>query len=265
MHDKEYFYVVPSLLEPRLSVFRHLSRRAEMQMYLCVLPPSVYWINTMGASASLVKNTGLVQRASLQLFPSGAIPQEMPYLEGPFLSMEHVEQCSVAYHLIIRPNAFKATHILLHRVKRKFPDAIHGFSETFIQHLPYILEHTFIGNIRRGGLTGVHYKTSDVRTKGYIRSSVKSPTPFSLIEKVNPLSGEVLTKRQPSTFWPSEWGIERCVVECAIAWNNRECSNSPDVEVGYTSTGLKVKFCFRGGVLKTVYPDESNNYELFES
>lgn len=259
LHDKDYIYTMSSLLEPRILVLRHLRRRVEMQMSLSVLPPTVYWINTMGASASLVKNTGLVVRAAVQPFPSGAIPQEVPYLEGPYLSEEHIEQCSVAYHLIIRPNSVKATRILLLILKKKYPDTTQYLTDTFIGHLPYILEHTFIGNSKGGGITGVHYNTSDVRIKRLIRSNMNSPTPFSLIDKVNPLTGDVLPKKQPSTFWPSEWGIERCVVECAIAWSNRVSSNSPDVFIGCTSTGLRVKFCFRGGVLKTVYPDESNN------
>jgi hypothetical protein len=257
--EKSYFYIMASLLEPRISVLQYLRRQYEMLVSLSVLPPTVYWINTMGATASLVKNTGLVARAAVESFPSGFIPEEMPYLEGPFLSEEHVEQCSVAYHLIIRPNSVKAARILLLSLQKKYPDATHYLTDEFIGHLPYIIEHTFIGNSRGSGITGVHYNTSDVRINKLIRSSMHSPTPFSLIKKVNPLTGDVLSKSQPSTFWPLEWGIERCVIECAIAWSNRAPSNSKDVHVGCTSTGLMVKFCFRGGVLKTVYPDETNN------
>jgi hypothetical protein len=250
-----------TLLEPRLWVFRYLRKEKEMQMSLSVLPPTLYWINTMGATASLVRNTGLITRAAIQSFPSGAIPEEMPYLEGPYLSKDHLEQCSIAYHLIIHPNTIEASRILLYRQKSKYPQLTQFFTEEFIQHLPYILEHTFIGNIRGSGITGVHYYTSDIRIKRLIRSNIRSKTPFSLIEKINPLNGEVFSKNQPSTFWPSEWNIERCIIECAIAWNNRSDSNSPDVQIGYTSTGLKIKFCFRGDILKTVFPDESNNIE----
>lgn len=249
------------MLEPRIFILRYLRKKAEMQIALSVLPRSLSWINTMGATVSLVKNTGLVQRSAVQFFPSGAIPERRPYLDGPYLSEEHAVHCSLAYHLIIRPNSKKATDVFLNRLKRHHAEAVDYFTEAFISHLPYILEHTFIGNMRGNGITGVHYETSDVRLKRFLRSNINSITRFSLIEKVNPLNGDVLTKNQPSTFWPKEWSIDRCIIECAIAWSNKVPSNSSDILIGYTSTGLKIKFCFRADILKTVYPDESNNEE----
>jgi len=227
---------------------------------LQLLPPSLFWISIDAAFYNLNLNDGLICRAKALPFPTRSQPRKGPRMEGPYLSTEHMEYCSPAYNLIIRPNPSKATKIILKNIEKKMKDYfVEYFSNEFIQNLPYILEHTFIGHKKNGIITGVHFRSSDVRILSHINSNYKSISPFVKIEKFDPLSNNVLTKNAPSTLWPLSWDIEKCVIEFAFAWNNKFEYKSSNNFLGYASDGLKIIFCFRNGILKTLYPDSSNN------
>jgi hypothetical protein len=237
---------------------RYLNIPLEDQITWKLLPERLFWINTQGAMMN--PKSGFALRAYAILIPKQSILAKEPYIDGPYLSKEHMDACSTVYHLIIKPNPTKAAAIVLKMIKAKMRAQFDKWvKQSFIDNLPFILEHTFIGHKAKGVVRGVHYHTSNVKLVRPIKSNLKSPSPYFQIEKIDPETDEVLIKKAASTFWPTNWNIEKCVIECAIAWSNMTENISDNNFHGYTSTGLKITFCFKNGALKTVFPDVSNN------
>jgi hypothetical protein len=224
-----------------------------------ILPKNLHWINTRGAYYNPYRDVGAVSKVYRNEFPAGIVFDD-PFMDGPYLSIEHMEACSPGYHLIISPNPIIAADILLKNVQRKRPVLYNTyFVPDFIRELQYILEHTFIGHNGKKGIKGIHFYTSDVKILRHVNSTYKSRVQFGIIEKVDPVTEQILSKKNASTFWPSQWGIEKCIIECAVAWSNKVKNNFNSNYTGHTSDGLKIAFCFRNGQLTTVYPDHSNN------
>ena len=225
-----------------------------------LLPKNLYWISIMGANYNPLLNKGPVFRATILPIPSFLPLSIDPKMEGPYLSLEHMESCSPAYNLIIRPDAIKATYVLCENLKRKKKDDFYKyFTSDFIANLDYILEHTFIGHKINGNINGIHFQSSDVRIVKHVNSNNSSRVQNVKIQKIDPITNEVSEKKALSTFWPTNWSIERCIMECAIAWSNKIKIFDSDNYIGFASDGLKIIICFRKRKLTTIYPDQSNN------
>lgn len=235
------------------------AKNRSLKVLIDLFPPELLWINSMGAYIDWRTGSGMNTQSYIISVPKFLLLQSEPYLDGPYISFEHLEACSLTYNLIINPNIIRAKQILLKNIKNNSHDIYcRCFTADFVENLEHILEHTFVGNKRGDAITGIHYNTSEVK---FIRPvgnySMYSKRPYVFIQKKDLIENKVFFKKAPTTFWPFEWSIERCMTECAIAWHNKVRGNSSDVYIGKTSTGLKIKFCFRGKVLKTVYPDNN--------
>lgn len=221
-----------------------------------LLPNQLIWINTQGvrfhSKMGFKSNTYVIQVSKQTILAKNSC------IDGPYLSKEHMEECSPMYNLIIVSNPLKASNIVLRKIKKEAM-LKSLFDDDFIDLLPLILEHTVTGKIINDSLTGVHYLTSDLILK-ILPSGGKLNRQHSYycIEKVDPVTGIKSKKKAATTFWPVDWTIEHIVVECAIAWNNKIPNENSENYTGYTSCKLKIIFCFKNGKFRTVYPEIGN-------
>jgi Bacterial EndoU nuclease len=216
----------------------------------------------MGAFYNPLRDTKAVGKVQPLCLPKSFPMPGGPFIDGPYFSLEHMKECSPAYNLFIEPNSEKAAIILLDKIKtNKHEVFVRYFTRDFVQRLPFILEHTCIGKeAGKGYITGLHFRTSNWRIERYVNSDHRSKIPFVVTGKMDWSLERVLRKKAATTFWPLSWDIEKCMVECAIAWNNKKQDTENSNYTGFTSEGLRVTFCFRKGELTTVYPDFSNNF-----
>lgn len=178
--------------------------------------------------------------------------------EGPFESILHLKKGSNIYRQLLSQDQKRAEKI----VKEEFivcvkeiifwPD---GVNEEFYQMIYRILQHSKNGKVNRSGVSGIHlYNKDKIKITKIIKSNHETGIFEAEIEVLNDRTGKYVKKEGSSSFFPVDWGLQRLILECFEAFNNK-------IEIdkftyhGITTNGIKLEFVYDGKkVFKSVYP-----------
>jgi hypothetical protein len=232
---------------------------------LDLFPEDFYYIGAKTMMANLTGNPKFIQEVRIIPFSKSMIIQYgfalntvNEDIEGPFISIPHLEHCSIIYNMIKLRNPQKASQLFISKIRRvKSITFEKYFTIEFQKLLPSIIEHTFLGKTLKKGYSGLHFyntdlieltKRSKIGDKGLWNTSVGLK--LSQTDKV-------ITKytRNDSTYWPYDWTIEKVIIEISIAWKNKYKEKDSNYRYrGKTSNDISVLFVIVNNTLKSVYP-----------
>ena len=98
-----------------------------------------------------------------------------------------------------------------------------------------------------------HLLSGRVRIVEVIAENKKLGIKKCIIEAFNERTEKWIKKSEPSTFFPENWGLQKLVNECYIAFTNKIQMDENSYR-GKTSDNIEIEFIIKNNELKTLYP-----------
>jgi hypothetical protein len=175
--------------------------------------------------------------------------------EGPFNSLIELMKSSKIYNSLLKSNPKRAQRIIEDRFLVKAEPVLYPEDGSeYLKHVYRIIQHANYGKIDRNGILGIHlYNPDKIKIIKIIKNKNLQGIWEAEIEVYNPNSKKWIKKAKPTTFFPENWNLQRLILECRRAFDERiEVTDTK--YIGYTHSGIPVTLIFEDGVLKTIYP-----------
>ena len=173
-------------------------------------------------------------------------------LEGPFNSIQELKLKSNIYKQIncsIRRSKILEEKNILEIKRINLIPFEHSYSSEFI----YLFLHAWKGKLKKNKVSGIHYKSNEVRIDNIINFNYDNYTYNAKCSVYNASNNKWVSKNQITTFFPDNWTIQNLFKELDVAFNNKTHFNG-NVYYGFTTNNIKVKIIIDGKSAKTMYP-----------
>jgi hypothetical protein len=174
--------------------------------------------------------------------------------EGPFYNLKFLIENSLIYKKLKVENSKRAHKI----IQQNYIVKIAGGSlipkdTTFKPDFIDALQHSYLGEIKKGKLTGNHfYDENKVKIIEFLKSD-KNGVWSAIIEKKD--SNGDFIRKEKNTFFPNNWNQTIALEELNFASNNIELKpGTKNIYQARTLTGIKVEIVVVNKIMKTIYP-----------
>jgi len=179
--------------------------------------------------------------------------------DGPFDSLIELKKSSKIYNDLKISNPKRAQRIFEDQFIVKVDEIIFYPSDDseYLRHIYRIMQHSSNGKVDRKGVLGIHlYNPDKIKIIEITKTKNGQGIWEAIIEVYNPNSGKWIKKDNPTTFFPENWNLQRLILECRRAFDER-IKLTDSKYIGKTQTGIPVTLIFENEILKSIYP----NYE----
>lgn len=172
--------------------------------------------------------------------------------EGPFDTIKELKLNSIIYKNI--ECSVKKYKILKEENIKDFDNIIlFPFEHTYSPDFIYLFLHAWIGKLNENKVSGIHYKSKNVKIDNIINYNYKNYTYNAKFSVYNETRNKWMSINQVTTFFPDHWTVQKLFKELDIAYNNKVHFNG-NVYYGFTTDNIKVKIIIDGNSAKTMYP-----------
>lgn len=184
------------------------------------------------------------------------LPFESTEFEGPFKTLKEIRLNSNIYQDLLKNNPKRAQKIFEENfiVKAEnfiiFPDLK---DNPFMNFIYKIMQHSSNGKFKSNDVSGIHLLSGIVRIVEVIAENKTLGIKKCIIEAFNERTEKWIKKSEPSTFFPENWGLQKLVNECYIAFTNKIQMDENSYR-GKTSDNIEIEFIIKNNELKTLYP-----------
>ena len=177
--------------------------------------------------------------------------------EGPFKSVRGIKRNSTIYNLLKKSNSKRAQQIVEEKniIKSAKLIAIPAGTE-FKQEVVDGFNHSTIGRIKNGNLTGIHfYDPEKVKIIEIIKTDPQTGAFKAKFEYFDERTKKWILKTSPSSFFPPSWDLATLLMECKYALEQLDSNDLRDGKLqSITESKIKVELIIKNGNLKSIYP-----------
>lgn len=174
--------------------------------------------------------------------------------EGPFYNLKILIENSLIYKNLKVKNSKRAHKIIQQNYIVKVDGGCLVPKDTTYK-IDFIdaLQHSYLGEIKKGKLTGNHfYDEKKIKIIEYLKSD-KNGVWSAIIEKKD--SNGNFLRKEKNTFFPNNWNQAIALEELNFASDNIELKpGTKNIYQARTLTGIKVEIVVVNDKMKTIYP-----------
>lgn len=174
--------------------------------------------------------------------------------EGPFYNLKILIENSLIYKKLKVENSKRAHKIIQQNYIVKVAGGnLIPKGTTYKPDFIDALQHSYLGEIKKGKLTGNHfYDENKVKIIEFLKSD-KNGVWSAIIEKKD--SNGNFIRKEKNTFFPNNWNQTIALEELNFASNNIELKpRTKNIYQARTLTGIKVEIVVVNEIMKTIYP-----------
>lgn len=174
--------------------------------------------------------------------------------EGPFYNLKILIENSLIYKKLKVENSRRAHKIIQQDyIVKVAGGCLIPKDTTYKTDFIDALQHSYLGEIKKGKLTGNHfYDEKKIKIIEYLKSD-KNGVWSAIIEKKD--SNGNFVRKEKNTFFPNNWNQTIALEELNFASNNIEIKpGTKNIYQARTLTGIKVEIVVVNDKMKTIYP-----------